>query len=113
MELEHAFTLPRGYVAPDGTVHKDGVMRLARAGDEIEPLEDPRVRANRAYLVILLLARVITRLGPLTDVTPSIVEQLFSADLAHLQAVYRRLNGLEAERELTCPHCGRSIPPSA
>jgi hypothetical protein len=88
-------------------------MRLASAADEILPLADPRVKGNRAYLVILLLARVITRLGDLEGeaLGPDVVEGLFSGDLAYLQAFYRRVNGLDAEREVSCPHCGRAFRP--
>jgi hypothetical protein len=115
METEIAFELPLGYVDSSGAIHRDGSMRLARAGDEILPLEDPRVKGNRAYLVILVLSRVITRLGSLGegDVTPEIVERFYSVDLAYLEALYARLNGLEA-REVSCPHCQRTFPlPSA
>lgn len=89
-------------------------MRLARAGDEILPLEDPRVKGNRAYLVILLLSRVITRLGDLgdSDITPAVVEGLYSGDLAYLQDFYLEVNALEGASEVTCPHCGRSFRPS-
>lgn len=111
METEFNFTLPLGYLAADGKLHRQGSMRLAAAGDEILPLEDPRVKGNRAYLVILLLSRVITRLGDLDGdaITPAVIERLFSADLAHLQSFYRRVNGLETDREVACPHCGRSF----
>ena len=115
MKTEHAFTLPRGYLAPDGTIHREGSMRLALAGDEILPLEDPRVKGNRAYLVILLLARVITRLGDLSGdaVTPAVIEGLYSADLAHLQRFFREVNGLDSHPggEMICPHCGGSFDP--
>ena len=89
-------------------------MRLALAGDEILPLEDPRVKGNRAYLVILLLARVVTRLGDLKgdEISPSVIESLYSADLAYLQSFYRKINRIEAGGEVTCPHCGRSFQPS-
>lgn len=112
METEFPFTLPRGYLAPDGTVHRSGVMRLASAADEILPLEDPRVRGNRAYLVILLLARVVVRLGDLEgdEVTPQCIEGLFSADLAYLQRRYREINGLEVTPQtIRCPRCGEII----
>lgn len=90
-------------------------MRLALAGDEILPLEDPRVKGNRAYLVILLLARVITRLGELRgeEISPSIVERLYSADLSYLQAFYRKINRLEEGALVSCPHCGRSFQASS
>jgi hypothetical protein len=103
---EVPFTLPRGYVDADGGLHRDGVMRAATAFDEIAPLKDPRVQANPGYLVIILLARVITRLGTLSDLTPRTVEGFFAADLAYLQEVYNRLNDPAGGRLLVaCPHC--------
>jgi hypothetical protein len=100
------FTLPRGYVDADGGVHRQGIMRLATALDEIEPLRDPRVQANEAYLVVLLLARVVTQLGALPAVTPAVIEGLFAADLAYLQDLYERLNALEnVTLGAVCPNC--------
>lgn len=92
LQTEFEFTLPRGYVDQEGNLHRQGVMRLATAMDEIEPLRDYRVRNNSAYLVILLLARVITRLGSLPAVDTYVIENLFAADLAYLQALYRQIN---------------------
>lgn len=101
------FELPRGYVDAEGTLHRTGVMRLATAADEIYPLKDPRVQNWPAYLIILLMARVVTRLGTLPEVTPGVVEGLFSADLAHLQDLYNRVNGLAPTNVLArCPGCG-------
>jgi hypothetical protein len=106
LATETAFTLPRGYVDADGVVHRDGVMRLATAFDEIAPLKDPRVQANPGYLVIILLSRVITRLGTLPDLTPRAVEGFFAADLSYLQELYDRLNDPGGGRLLVaCPHC--------
>jgi hypothetical protein len=106
LSTEVPFTLPRGYVDADGTVHRDGVMRLATAFDEIAPLKDPRVQANPGYLVVILLSRVITRLGTLPDLTPRLVEGFFAADLSYLQALYNRLNDPDGSRLLVaCPHC--------
>lgn len=106
MQTEFEFTLPRGYVDREGVVHREGSMRLATALDEITPMRDPRVRANQAYLVIILLARVITRLGTLSDVNPGVVEGLFSADLAYLQDFYRRINETGTSTvEVVCPDC--------
>jgi hypothetical protein len=103
---EFAFTLPRGLVDPEGRVHAEGTMRLATAFDEIEPLKDPRVRANPGYLVVILLARVITRLGALEHVSTRTVEHLFAADLAHLQDLYVRINTAGDTRlHVACPHC--------
>ena len=110
MQTEYAFTLPRGYRDEAGTVHCEGTMRLATARDEIEPLRDPAVRANEAYLTVLLLARVITRLGPLTDVPPEVVEGLYAADFDHLQRLYERLNtDGESVGAVTCPSCATSF----
>jgi hypothetical protein len=86
------FSLPKGYLDPDGVLHTDGVMRLATAADEILPLKDPRVQSNPAYLTVIVLARVITRLGSLRDVNTKVVEGLFTADLNFLQKLYERLN---------------------
>lgn len=105
-QTEFPFTLPVGYVDQDGTVHKDGVMRLATAMDEIAPLRDLRVRANQAYLAIILLSRVIVRLGSLPAVTTGVVESLYAADLAYLQALYRQINETgKSLISLTCPEC--------
>lgn len=104
---EFPFTLPHGLIAQDGTVHKDGTMRLATAFDEIEPIKDPRVRANPGYLVIILLTRVITRLGSLDYINTNTVENLYSADLAYLQDFYQRINlNGHARLQVDCPHCG-------
>lgn len=104
--MEFEFELPRGYVDAQGNVHKQGRMRLATALDEIEPLRDPRVQANEAYLVILLLSRVVLRLGALPAVTPQVIEGLFAADLAYLQDVYQRLNAPESVIVgAVCPNC--------
>jgi hypothetical protein len=106
LTTETVFTLPRGYVDGDGVVHREGVMRLATAFDEIAPLKDPRVQANPGYLVIILLSRVITRLGTLPDLTPRAVEGFFAADLAYLEALYDRINDPGGGRLLVaCPHC--------
>jgi len=106
LQTEFEFTLPRGYVDKDGNLHKKGVMRLATAKDEIAPLTDFRVQKNRAYLVIILLARVITKLGNLSEVTTDMVENLYSADLSYLQEFYRRVNeDGAAVVKTTCPHC--------
>ncbi len=86
------FTLPKGYLDQDGVLHTEGVMRLATAADEILPLKDPRVQQNPAYLTIIVLARVITRLGALRDVNTKVVEGLFASDLNYLQKLYEELN---------------------
>lgn len=103
---EFAFVLPRGYVDEHGDWHREGTMRLATARDELMPLRDPRVLANEAYLNVLLLARVVVRLGSLTAVTPGVVEGLFASDLAFLQELYRRVNQEgEPRLDVHCPEC--------
>jgi len=105
-QTEFPFTLPRGYVDAEGNVHRDGVMRLATAHDEVAPLKDPRVQTNPGYLVIILLSRVVTRLGELAQINPKIIEGLYSADLAFLQDLYRRINEDGFNRmAVNCPHC--------
>ena len=106
LQTEFPFTLPCGYVDREGTLHREGVMRLATAYDEIAPLRDPRVQANPGYLVIILLSRVVVRLGELPAVNPGVVEGLFAADLAYLQELYRRVNENGSTRlAVACPHC--------
>lgn len=106
LRTEFDFVLPRGYVDSAGTVHRTGVMRLATARDELVPLRDDRVRENPAYLSVVLLARVITRLGTVTDVHAGVVEDLFASDLAFLQDLYRRVNAEGHTRAaVTCPSC--------
>jgi hypothetical protein len=106
LRTEFPFVLPRGYVDDSGAVHRDGVMRLATARDEILPMRDPRVRENEAYLTVVLLGRVITRLGSLPQVNNGIIEGLFASDLAFLQDLYRRVNQEgHTQAEVTCPAC--------
>jgi hypothetical protein len=91
-QTEIEFELPKGYLDDTGTLHRTGVMRLATAADEILPLRDPRVQQNEAYLAIIVLARVITRLGSLTDIHTGVIEGLYASDLAYLQRLYERFN---------------------
>ena len=110
MQTEIAFTLPRGYVDDQGTVHREGVMRLATARDEIEPLRDIEVRQNEAYLSVLLLARTVTRIGEITDISPALIEDLYAADFDHLQRLYERVNtDGEAVGVLSCPACSHQF----
>lgn len=92
LQTEFSFTLPKGYVDDEGQLHRQGTMRLATARDEIQPLRDARVKENEAYLTIILLARVVTELGSLDQVTPKVVEGLFAADLSYLQDLYQIVN---------------------
>ncbi|GAB4514488.1 MAG: hypothetical protein Tsb0020_33030 [Haliangiales bacterium] len=110
-KTEFHFRLPRGYVDPDtGNVHRDGIMRLATAKDEIIPLQDYRVQANRAYLVIVLLSRVITKLGDMDSISVGTIESLFSTDLAYLQEFYRKVNEEGAPHlHAVCPACNHEF----
>lgn len=109
LQTEFEFTLPKGFVDDEGTMHKEGTMRLATAADEIQPLQDRRVQANPSYLTIVLLSRVIRELGTLPEVTPEVIERLFVADVAHLQELYERVNGWADSVDVTCPECGESL----
>jgi hypothetical protein len=106
LQTEFEFELPRGYVDAAGVVHRHGAMRLATARDELVPLYDDRVRENAAYLTVVLLGRVITRLGTITDVHAGMVENMFASDVAFLQDLYRRVNQEGHTRAaVTCPDC--------
>lgn len=96
------FELPKGYLDEDGTLHRRGVMRLATAADEILPLRDPRVQQNEAYLAVIVLARVIVRLGTLPDIHTGVIEGLYASDLAYLQRFYESLNA-EDDSEAQAP----------
>lgn len=110
LQTEFEFTLPRGYVDGEGNLHKQGTMRLATAMDEIEPLRDPRVTGNEAYLVIILLARVVTALGTLRQITPHEIENMFTGDLAYLQRLYRQVNEQGSTIvAATCPSCSENV----
>lgn len=106
LQTEFEFSLPRGYVDATGNLHREGAMRLATALDEIEAVRDPRVKADEAHLSVVMLSRVITRLGSLTQIGTSVIESLFSADLAYLEGVYSRINEEGDAADVTvCPHC--------
>jgi hypothetical protein len=106
LQTEFEFTLPCGFVDESGTLHRVGVMRLATALDELEAMRDPRVRGHEAYLSVVLLSRVLVRLGTVEALGPDLVERLFSADFAYLQEVFVRLNdGGAGLVETQCPEC--------
>lgn len=110
LQTEFEFTLPKGYVDREGNLHRQGTMRLATAVDEIVPLRDPRVKQNSAYLVIILLSRVITKLGTIDQIATGHIEGLFSSDLAFLQNLYRRVNmDGSAIAKTVCPNCGTEV----
>lgn len=109
-QTEHTFKLPRGFVDPSGTLHREGVMRLATAADEILPMRDPRVQQNPSYLTVILLARVVTKLGSLPAVDTKVIENLYTMDLAYLQDLYQRVNAMDTPvYQGTCPHCGKEV----
>ncbi|TWV58266.1 hypothetical protein FRZ03_00810 [Streptomyces misionensis] len=106
LRTEFEFELPRGYVDEAGTLHRSGSMRLATARDELRPQIDLRVKENPAYLSVVLLSQVITRLGTITDVHAGVVERMYATDVAFLQDFYRRVNSEGHTRAaVTCPHC--------
>jgi hypothetical protein len=107
---EHDFTLPLGFLDADGTLHREGTMRLATAADEIDPLRDPRVQRNPAFLTVILLSRVITTLGTLDVITPKTIEGLFAADLEYLQRLYNDVNRLDGNT-VVCPECEHHFEP--
>jgi hypothetical protein len=110
LQTEYEFTLPKGFVDNDGNFHQKGVMRLASAADEILPMKDPRVQTNPSYLTVILLSRVVAKLGELQDVNPGIIEKLFVADLTFLQEFYRRINGNgNLLMDVKCPECGETF----
>jgi phage FluMu protein gp41 len=105
-QTEFEFTLPKGFVDDEGTLHKKGTMRLATAADEILPQKDPRVQNNPAYLVVILLSRVIEKIGDISNITPKTIEGLFSADLSFLQDFYQQINqNGSAAVNVVCPKC--------
>lgn len=95
IQTEFEFNLIKGYVDSDGNIHRTGIMRLSRAMDEIIPMRDPRVKSNPAYATVIILSRVIIKLGALDEINPSVIENLFAVDLSYLQNFYRQINGLD------------------
>lgn len=109
-QTEYEFVLPCGFLDEEGTLHREGVMRRATAADEILPLRDPRVVKNEAYLIVILLSRVLTRLGGIAQITPKTIEGLYATDLAYLQNLYNQVNRLDEVADLVeCPHCEREF----
>lgn len=110
LRTEFEFELPRGYVDDEGVTHRSGAMRLATARDELRPLVDLRVKENPAYLSVVLLSMVITRLGSVTDIHAGLVERMFASDIAFLQDFYRRINSEGHTRAaVSCPDCGSAF----
>lgn len=106
LQTEREFVLPCGFVDDQGTLHREGVMRMATAADEILPLREATVQKNPAYLTVILLSRVVTRLGDLKLITPATIERLFAVDVAHLQDLYNELNSEQSGLlAVSCPSC--------
>jgi hypothetical protein len=111
-QTEIEFALPRGYMDEGGMLHREGVMRLATAADEILPLKDPRVQSNPAYLTVILLSRVVTKLGGLPDVNPRVIENLYASDVSYLQSLYQKINANgngTGAKKISCPHCNEEF----
>ena len=109
-QTEHEFVLPRGYLDAEGTLHREGVMRLATAADEILPLKEPTVQKNPAYLTVVVLSRVVTKLGGVDLVTPTTIENLFAMDVAYLQDLYNEMNhNGDGKLNVSCPNCNHDF----
>jgi hypothetical protein len=112
LQTEVEFELPKGYLDDEGTLHRDGVMRLATAADEILPLREASVQKNPAYLAVIVLSRVVTRLGDLRLVTPATIEKLFASDVAYLQDLYNKINhDVDGTSLTSCPQCKHEFNP--
>ena len=112
MELQtvYPFRLPKGYLDREGNLHREGQMRLATAGDELSALRDPRVKADESMMNVLLLSKVVTALGTLTEITPEVMEGLFVGDLEFLQNMYETINKVDNPKiQVTCPPCGHQF----
>jgi len=111
-QTEYEFVLPKGLVDDGGNLNKKGIMRLATAADEILPLKDPRIKQNPSYLIIIILSRVIVKLGDIdgNEISPATIENLFASDLSFLQEFYQRINGEGTVLIKTkCPKCGENF----
>ena len=110
METIYDFTLPKGYLDASGELHRKGKMRLATAGDEISATRDPRVLSNPSYLTVVILSRVITEIEGVSAITATLIEKLFTADLAYLQDMYQKINDIEPPTmTAVCPDCGKTF----
>ena len=110
LQTVYPFRLPKGYIDKEGTLHREGQMRLATAGDELGALRDARVKADESYLNVLLLSKVVIALGTLPEVTPEIIEGMFVTDMEYLQDMYDTINSADKPQiQVTCPHCGKKF----
>lgn len=110
LQTEFNFILPKGLIDASGKVHRQGAMRLTTAKDEICVQKDYRVQKEPVYEVLVLLSLVITRLGELSSVTPELLENLFSRDLAYLREFYNRINQQgNADIPVQCPRCSSNF----
>ena len=110
LQTEHEFTLPLGYIDKEGRLHRSGIMRLATASDEILPQRDERVRGNPAYLTVIVLSRVVVRLGDVEHINTGTIENLFAADLEYLQDLYNTINQVAVDAvDIACPRCAQRV----
>lgn len=112
MELQtvYPFRLPKGYLDSEGTLHKEGQMRLATARDELSALRDARVKADESYMSTVVLASVVTSLGTVREITTDVIEGLFISDLEFLQNMYETINKADKPQiKVTCPHCAKEF----
>ena len=110
IQTEYEFTLPKGYVDSRGTLHRQGIMRLATAMDEIEAMKHPGIKGNQDYLSVVLLSRVVSKLEGIDEITPELIGKLFTADFTYLQNMYETVNKAEDPMiQVQCPHCGKSF----
>lgn len=110
IQTEYSFQLPIGFQDEAGNLHREGIMRLATAADEILPLKDPRVQSNEAYLIVILMSRVLTKLGSVQAINPKVIEGMYAADLAYLQELYNRINRTgKSSVKTTCPKCAHEF----
>ena len=110
LTTEFEFTLPRGLMDANDCIHRYGVMRLATAKDEIAVQKDRRAQQSEAYGILIMFSQVITKLGTIPSITPEVLENLFSRDLAYLREFYNRINQQgNAEISVCCPNCNNKF----
>jgi hypothetical protein len=106
LDTEFEFVVPRGLIDKDNRRHRQGVMRLATAKDEILVQQDRRVQENPAYSVLVMLSRTIVRLGSLNHVSPELLESFTILDISYLREYYNRINQQgDIQIPTQCPHC--------
>jgi hypothetical protein len=93
IRTEFPFVLPKGLIDKDNTRQKTkGTMRLIKVKDLLQIHQDARVKETEAYFYIVLLARVITKLGNEKMVNTKIIESLCPEDFAFLVDFLNEIN---------------------